>query len=899
MTQHPSWAGRGLVLALASISTLAQADDNATPPANGDQILVTGSRIPRASKEGPTSVTVITSQDMERQGYRNVYDALNQQTQNTGFTQGADFGNTFTPAANAVSLRGLGPNHTLVLINGRRVADYPVAYDGSVNFVNLANIPAGLVDRIEILNAGASAIYGSDAIAGVVNVILKRRADGVDVNVKVGTTERGGGDSQRVQVTGGLNRERLNAIYAVEISNNAPIWSKDRDFMSSATLMGERPRLIWGRLDLSTGSYVDPGNTCTQFAPYFDHSVVAHTGSSGTYCGSGQAQPTYWTTRTKNLSQNYYGGVNYELNDSTTLFGDLLVGLNHTQNNTRGPSWISAASSNSYFFNQNTGDYEQWTRRFSPEELGGASAYNKEWHDTALGASIGARGLLGSSGWHYEAAYNISSYESRERIPRILAGIDNYFLGPQLGVDSSGVAIFAPDPTRFNQPLTPAQLSSLYGHAESRDTSWSHTLSFSANGDVYTLPAGPLQAAVLGEVGGQGFYNREDPQIAQGVFYNTAASPDAGGSRTRYATALELRIPLLKSLQTTLAGRYDDYKFADRNDSKFTYNASLEYRPVDTLLFRGNVATSFRAPDMNYIYKSQTKGYYASTTDYYSCALAGQPIANCQYANVSPGANYTENGSKDLKSENGKSYGFGFVWSPVKQFDVSADYWNIRIDNLVTDLDPDTLLRNEAKCRQGQLDPQSALCLDTISRITRNPATAILNPNAITDIRVNPINAAKEQTSGIDLTTRVNWRLAGLGDFSWRNTYTRVLTHTYRQFASDPDTDKLQAPDNQDWPNKLISALNWSYRDWESTLTALRYGRIADSAQDGGFLSPTWLANLQVGYRISPQASVSLTVNNLFNKIKTDTTSGWPYYAVGNFLPYGREGWLEFNYHFN
>ncbi|SUX30368.1 TonB-dependent receptor plug domain-containing protein [Chromobacterium vaccinii] len=147
-----------------------------TPPADSlERVTVTGSRIARSAKEGPTSVTVISGDDIEKQGYTNVYDALNNLTQNTGFTQGADFGNTFTPAANAISLRGLGPNHTLTLINGRRMADYPIAYEGEVNFVNLANIPAALIDRIEILNGGASAIYGSDAIAGVVNIILKRK----------------------------------------------------------------------------------------------------------------------------------------------------------------------------------------------------------------------------------------------------------------------------------------------------------------------------------------------------------------------------------------------------------------------------------------------------------------------------------------------------------------------------------------------------------------------------------------------------------------------------------------------------------------------------------------------------------------------------------------------------
>lgn len=897
-TRH-HWQLSALALAIASIHPLAHADDAPTNPTDGGQIVVTGSRIARAAKEGPTSVTVITSKDLEDQGFRNVYDALNQQTQNTGFTQGADFGNTFTPAANAVSLRGLGPNHTLVLINGRRVADYPVAYDGSVNFVNLANIPAALVDRIEILNAGASAIYGSDAIAGVVNVILKRNAQGVDVDLQVGTTSRGGGDSQRLQVSGGKAFGALNTVFAAEISNNEPIWSKDRDFMSSSTLYGEKPTSIWARRNVGTGKYINPGNICDTFSSHFDHSVVAYTGSSGTYCGSGQAQPSFWTTRTQNLSQNYYGGLNYALNDDTTLFGDLMLGFNHTQNNTRGPSWTSAASSNGYFFNQNTGNYEAWSRRFSPEELGGASTFNREWHDSAVNASIGLRGQLGKSSWDYEAAYNISSYLSRARAPRMLAGIDNYFLGPQLGVDGDGVATFAPDPATFSKPLTPDQLHGLIGHSESRDSAWSHTLSLSASGDVFALPAGPLKAAVLGEVGGQGFANKADPQIARGVFYNATQVPDAEGSRTRYATALELRIPIVKELQATLAGRYDDYRFADRSDGKFTYNASLEYRPAPTLLFRGNIASSFRAPDMNYIYKSQTKGYYSSTTDYYQCKLAGEPLSDCEFANVSPGANYTENGSRDLKPENGKSYGLGLVWSPVKQFDFSADYWNIRIDDEVTDLDADTLLRTEADCRTAVLSAASAQCVDAISRITRNSPTAMLNPNAITDIRVNPINAAKEETSGVDLTARVSWKADTLGAFNWRVNYTRVLSHKYKQFAGDADRDLLHAIDNPDWPDKLINSVDWSKGPYSATVTLIRYGRIPDSAQDGGFLSSSTLTNLHLGYEISKQASVGLSVNNLFNQIKNDRSGGWPYYAVGNYLPYGREGWLSFSYHFN
>ncbi len=215
-------------------------------------IVVTGSRIPRADREGATGVTVVTGKDLEAKGYRNVFDAISEQTQNTGFTQGADYGNTFTPAANTISLRGLGPNHTLILIDGRRVADYPVAYDGNVNFVNLANIPTALVDRIEILNGSGSAIYGSDAIAGVVNVIMKKHMNGVDVNVKGGVTERGGGANGRLQITGGKEFGDLSAIFGLEVSKTNPIWATQRDFMSSTSLEGETPTSVWSRRDLGT-----------------------------------------------------------------------------------------------------------------------------------------------------------------------------------------------------------------------------------------------------------------------------------------------------------------------------------------------------------------------------------------------------------------------------------------------------------------------------------------------------------------------------------------------------------------------------------------------------------------------------------------------------------------------
>ncbi|MDP5007437.1 MAG: TonB-dependent receptor plug domain-containing protein, partial [Glaciimonas sp.] len=457
------------------------------------EIYVTGSRIPRASKEGPTSVTVITGSDMEKQGYRNAFDALSAQTQNTGMTQGEDFGNTFTPAANTISLRGLGPNHTLILINGRRVADYPVAYEGGVNFVNLANIPSALIDRIEILNSGASAIYGSDAIAGVVNIILKKSITGFDINVKAGGTQAGGGSNQRIQLSGGGTSGNLTGLFGIEISKRQPIWSRQRDFMSDKTLDGTSPRRTNSQLNVDTGKYITPD--CGQLGGLYSNSLVSVSSKKGTYCGSGKAAPTYWTTQTENKSENLYGALRYQLSPKTEIFSDLMLGFNTTKNNTRGPSWTSEVAGNGYFYNQNTGNNEAWYRRIAPEEIGGAERFNKKWDDTSANWSAGIRGDIPGSTWNYEAAYNISGYSSRKTVPLLLKSVDSFFLGPKLGVNSDGIAIYAPDAKRFYQALTPSQFNAFTGESTSHDKSWTQTASLSGHGELFDLPAGTVKMA--------------------------------------------------------------------------------------------------------------------------------------------------------------------------------------------------------------------------------------------------------------------------------------------------------------------------------------------------------------------------------------------------------------------
>jgi iron complex outermembrane receptor protein len=862
----------------------------AAPPA----VVVTGSRIPRASLEGPSAVTVITAADITKQGYKSVFDALSNQTQNSGFTQGADYGNTFTPSANAISLRGLGPNHTLVLLNGRRMADFPIAYDGTVNFTNLANIPSSVVERIEILSGGASAVYGSDAIAGVVNIILKKQYDGYDINLKAGATSRGGGGDKRLQFTGGQSFDKLNTLFSVELTERDPLWSNDRDFMSSKT--GVALTSILGRKNVSTGKYVDLGDTCANLGDLFGGSAVKYTAKAGSYCASPKVGPTYWTTQTKNSSQNLFGSANYELSPTTTLFAEALFGQNRSTNNTRGPSWTSRSVTDSYFWNQNSNAYEAWNKYISPEEMGGVDRYNRYWDDQASSLSFGARGQIPGTGWQYEAGYTASLYKSQDHRPRALANIDSFFLGPQQGVNKDGIAIYAPDPARLTRRLTPAEFDSITDSSISDDKSWTNTLSLTANGEAFSLPAGPVRVATVAEVGKQGFSNTPDARINQGYFNVAGTSDVTAGTRKRYALGAEVNIPVIETVSATLAGRYDRYSFAGRNDGKFTYNGGVEWRPAKQLLLRGNYATSFRAPDMNYIYKARGTGYYASTTDYYRCAKAGQPIASCEFANYSPGADYVQTGSKDLRSEKGRSTGVGAVWSPSADFDVTLDYWNIKINDLVTNLSADNLLRDEANCRIAG-DLTSPTCADAIARIVRYPLTALNKPGEIRQILVNPINAASTSVNGVDVSAKYALRTTAYGNFVTKLNYSKTLEKKSRQFAGDALNDDLDDLTNYDWRDKLNASVTWNVADWSSTLFLQRYGK-APNAAGTAFLTPTTLVNASVVYNVNKRTTVSVAVNNLFNLVKTDNSAGWPYYPVGNYSPTGRQAWVELNYHF-
>src|SRR5690349_14513664 len=341
---------------IAAIGNVAVAQDE---NASMEEVLVIGSRIPRVQQEGPAPVTTIDASQIANSGLTNVPDLLKALTQNAGATQSqqSGSGNDFTPGAEQVDLRGLGANHSLVLVNGRRIADFPLPLDGLSNFTDISNIPVGMIEKVEVLSGSASAIYGSDAMAGVVNFVLKKDVEGVDISYRYGTpTAEGGGDSHRLSLSAGISKDKFHATFGLELLDQRPLWAFDRSIQDSTadnpTTDAPIARRDFLRIEPNDEVYIDPGQaTCDALSslnkgsigwgtrpgwgPYDDE---IEDWGDGHFCGS-EESIGYGTVLNSRRGATGFASFNYDLSDTTTLFADVLLGVSTVETFKDVQSW--------------------------------------------------------------------------------------------------------------------------------------------------------------------------------------------------------------------------------------------------------------------------------------------------------------------------------------------------------------------------------------------------------------------------------------------------------------------------------------------------------------------------------------------------------------------------------
>jgi iron complex outermembrane receptor protein len=900
---------------------------NAADPASKDdslsEIVVTGSLIPRIKEETSTPLLVITAEDIQEKGFVDVADALQHMSFATGSIQGGGFSGGFTQGAKTLSLFGLSESYTKFLIDGRPIADYPALYNGTDNFVSIEGIPTVLVDHIDILPGGQSSIYGSDAVAGVVNIVMKKTLDGPTADVRFGVTSKGGDNEKRFTLADGFQAGGLNVVVGGQYENVTPIWGYQRGLTSqyyaggSSPQTAERDWLAIGYYGQPNGDLYyqeDPAN-CANVASQFYGTVGLRTRADrGQYCGTYSSG--YYTIANGTEEAQGYLHLDYAFNDDWKAFGDVMLDHDVTRFSTGTDLWSTEDDSASpYTYIEDpavtTSDYLNTQRIFSPEEAGGLGNTIDKNTLAGIRATVGVSGTLWS---HWTLAADMTYTENKLTERTQLAfeqPINNFFssiYGPNQGFDPNlGASLYNINWSQFYKPLTPAQYNSFSGTA----TSYSRTEESLArleilNPKLFALPGGNAGLAVVFDGGDQGWVYDPDPAYLDGGTYLYTAT-SGSGHRSRYSGTTELKLPIVKMLTVDASGRYDNYNVAGSDVDKATYNIGVEFRPVQQLLIRGRYGTAFKAPTLADEYQG-TSGFYEAVNDYYLCTKGGYTnatLSNCPYAGESVFG--TTSGNTHLKPITADVSDIGLAWSPNVQSALTVDVLHWKISNEVEEQNAQLVVSTDSSCLLGQLDITSPTCVAALDQVQRNAQ------GNITSISTPKVNQALETLTVLNVGINYQVPTNRWGEFVLEGQYTDILKHTMIMYPGDPTIDLLTNPFySTEFKSKENISVTWNYAKLSSTVYVEHYGQTPNYASQqtalgydvpfGGTVGTWTLVSLSAKYNVFPGVQVYANVDNLFNTMPPhdDSTPGiinQPYNSL-NYNPYGRTFYLGANYKF-
>ncbi len=890
-----------------------------------DKIQVTGSRIKRTEVEGPSPVVVITAEDIKKEGFSTIAEALGTLTQFTGNVVGGEwnFGNQ-APSASYLNLRGLGVGYQLILLNGKRMADYAAASTPADTGISIGSIPAAAVARIEVLSSGASAIYGSDAVAGVVNIITKDNWEGNHLRIRGGTYTDGGGDTGNLQFSGGKAWERGSITYAFEQLNREPVYAWQRNDrgigdMRTAPLQSKDPnRLTWAPADgLTLWFYDTPGgymhynswldragnlvtaslgspdaggalqyscaNASPKYTPYYPYDDPAD-GNTPTACGNMHYYDWATLSNKYNKTSAYVSG-NYRFTDNLEGYGQLLVTHARDQMTSR---------ASLYVFNQGNATDKtlgmfEYQRILDPEQSGGMP--QRVYREIGISANLGVRGtVFDRFDWDMGLTFSSSEMKSWWR-QGLTNKVHGFLFGEAIGTANDG-PLYDLGPEQFQHmfgPTSAADFMAMTDIVVNRNKSSASTAQFVFSGPLFELPAGEVEMAFVAEaahskydlapdVRSRNSYKGEDHTFN----YNATWG---GGSRDRYGTGLELRVPVFKRLTATLAGRYDRYDDISDVGGASTWAAALEWRPLDNLLVRANHQTSFLAPNLMWVYGGPVSSYGNFVNDY-MCRKDGMDLSTtegrraCNNSDYVDGLWWTSGGmNTQLHEETAESDGIGFVWDVFQGFSLSADYWRVKLKGKSSLLSVDGILEGNTECLMGSkingdpVDSGSGKCAMYAGYVQRDAE------GRITGLSSGAINQAGVRTDGFDASLKYNWAWGRLGDFGVNAGFTRVFSYEEQVKEGDDWDDAMHWTSRVAFRTRTNWTLSWARNDWNVNLYGYRNGpRMNYYATK--LLRPFVQWNASASRQITEHMRVGVDVVNVFNNYgpKDDTYTAFPYY---------------------
>jgi iron complex outermembrane recepter protein len=835
-------------LLFAGFSTLTNTNALAAEADSLQEVTVVGSRIPQPQDQA-LPITIITGEQLEQRGYATVQQALDDLAHNSGggFDQQLNFG--YTPSAAAVNFRDLGVGRVLILLDGRRLPAFPVGFNGTDSFVDISNIPAAAIERIEILSDGASAIYGSDAMSGVINIVLKTHAD-TEVALRYGDTVHGGGAERRLQASTGATSDTSNALLFFEYYRRDPLMYSQRKITRSDRLGGVNGT---GPGDFSLYGY--PGTftdweTFLYPAPNCDTSGGSPGAGSG-FCEFNRAQ--YRQVWPESSSLSLTAKFDTQLADTVNWFTTLSVRDTTTRMQIEPASYDSIYDSGVYIpanaVNNPVGIEGGFVRRlveFGPQRY--------DYNVDAYTALTGLKGTVGRFDWE------LGVQSAKQRVRETDSGqvlndrISDALLG---ATDFNGDGVN--DPLNLFQRIPDNVVRQLTYNPVSVATSTIDTADFQLGGELFAMPAGMVKFASVLEYAKEIYDDQRDAEVLAGNVIGLGGT-SGHGERQRSAIGAEFQVPIFSRLQLNLAGRYDKYNDKSSVGGAFSPRLTLEFRPLDSLLLRASAGRSFRAPDMQRLFGGDSTGY-STVIDTWQCAQdggAGRGDASVPSCVTPVQSVYTiTHADITLREERGESFGAGFYWHPTPDFSTSIDFFSIRLTDVVDT--PDL---------QYMLD-QNALNGGFAGALLRDASyCSSENPGCLVWIETQAQNVAYKKTRGIDAATDYSLGIPGIGEFSLSLNATYLLSLDMRESALRPEVDVL-AEGTLGEAARLKGGvqLGWKNGPWASSVYINYIGSITPLSTNfvdrvGSYTT----VNLSVGYRLPWNGELRLGVNNVFDR---------------------------------
>ncbi|MFZ6873667.1 TonB-dependent receptor domain-containing protein [Undibacterium sp. Di27W] len=883
------------------IAGVAHAQTESAAP---QRIEITGSNIKRTDKEGTAAIQTISTQEIRNSGASTVLELMKALVpgMGTGGYNNTANQNGFSKSVAVADLRSLGATSTLILLNGRRMAPAPYANpnNGKSTLYDLNNIPVSALEKVEVLKDGASAIYGSDAIGGVINFITRRDYQGGEINATIGANDDnrfGKKDVNAFYGQGDLNKDGYNFFVTGDFSRRDPVWKRDGTKDIEQNLYG----VLNNRLTLWDGSALAnalsntaisnqptlyresaPGNKNFPLANSSFQTNCADalkvTGTAANHANAAFLGKTFCVYDTDGVTQvqnrseeaNFMGRGEFKINENLSAFFEAAATRN-TNYYTGASTAMNGRSPTTNFTSTGLADSFQAILPVghpdNPYNVRTALAYrfenlkggSEEQSDSArlLG---GLKGTVGTIDWETGVLW------SRSKVKTTNFGLLYLPTLRKLITDNRSIASIANDPNIARNTIDTGT---------SEITQWDGR----ASTEVGSLGGGAIGVAAGFEFRQEKIKLDPDADKAAGNILGNA-NTIIDGKRKVGSAFVEVRAPFAKTFEMDFAGRLDKY---DGLKSNFAPKAGAKWTPNDTIALRGTYSEGFRAPALTQVTPGGAQFFLSSLQDRVRCPDGTNPAAGADPTDCAKTASGTGGANPNLKPETAKAYTLGLVLSPTRNFDVALDWYKVRKEGEVILTNAQTLLDHETAATVGIVrDPNQA---NWLKDAKGNP---IPGTGPLLSIAEPWINQGATETSGIDLDVRYRTALAG-GKLETSLSGTYILSYRRAENIGDNEANVVGgAGGTSDWNTsggdiprvKARLSANWT-KDVHNVFGAMNYtsGISLLRRSDNQTIYPVAYCQYGTG---QPSSAYSLGGVPLFNQYIADcSVAAWTTVDIG------------------